>query len=134
LCLGGVIARAAASQMSDRIASVTTMAAPFRGVSVHKSILRASELVRGAYSPTPRRECATGVLHRRMHLQLPGIPGGKAIPSPTESSTGAAASPARPGVDFEVSATHIGLVFNPIVYDVMAHRLAGKTPNWGKRA
>src|ERR1035438_652263 len=30
--LGGVIARAAASQMPDRIASVITMASPFRGV------------------------------------------------------------------------------------------------------
>ena len=27
--------------------------------------------------------------------------------------------------DFEVSGTHIGLVFNPIVYDLVARRLAG---------
>jgi hypothetical protein len=40
----------------------------------------------------------------------------------------------NPEVDFEVSATHIGLAFNPIVFDVVAHRLAGKTPNWGNRA
>jgi hypothetical protein len=36
-------------------------------------------------------------------------------------------------VDFEVSATHIGLVFNPIVFDVVAHRLARKSPR-GDRA
>jgi hypothetical protein len=29
--------------------------------------------------------------------------------------------------DFEVTGTHIGLVFNPIVYDLVARRLAG---NW----
>jgi hypothetical protein len=31
-------------------------------------------------------------------------------------------------VDFEVSATHIGMAFNPIVFDLVAHRLAGRTP------
>ena len=39
-----------------------------------------------------------------------------------------------PDIDFEVSATHIGLAFNPIVFDVIAHRLARKTPSWGNRA
>jgi hypothetical protein len=29
-------------------------------------------------------------------------------------------------VDFEVSATHIGLVFSPLVYSVVARRLAGQ--------
>jgi hypothetical protein len=38
----------------------------------------------------------------------------------------------RPGVDFEVSATHIGLAFNPIVFDVVAHRLAGRSPSGGE--
>jgi hypothetical protein len=36
-----------------------------------------------------------------------------------------------PYIDFEVSATHIGLAFNPIVFDVVAHRLAGKRPSGG---
>src|SRR5689334_7268317 len=45
--LGGVLARAVASQMPDRIASVITMGSPFRGVSVHPSILRVAEMVRG---------------------------------------------------------------------------------------
>src|SRR5262249_42446457 len=45
--LGGVLARAVATQRPDRIASVITMGAPFRGVSVHPTVLRAAELVRG---------------------------------------------------------------------------------------
>ena len=45
--LGGVIARATASQMPDRIASVITMGSPFRGVAVHHSILRVARYVRG---------------------------------------------------------------------------------------
>jgi hypothetical protein len=40
----------------------------------------------------------------------------------------------NPDFDFEVSSTHIGMAFNPIVFDVVAHRLAGKTPSWGNRA
>jgi triacylglycerol lipase len=45
--LGGVIARAAASQMPDRIASVITLGSPFRGIAVHGSVLRAVQMVRG---------------------------------------------------------------------------------------
>src|SRR5436305_6963353 len=44
--LGGVIARALASQMSDYVASVITMGAPFRRISAHRSILHLSDLVR----------------------------------------------------------------------------------------
>ena len=45
--LGGVLARAVASQMPDRVAPVITLAVPFRGVSIHTMILRAVNLVRG---------------------------------------------------------------------------------------
>jgi triacylglycerol lipase len=31
-----------------------------------------------------------------------------------------------PKVDVEVSATHVGMVFSPLVYSVVAHRLAGE--------
>ena len=31
-----------------------------------------------------------------------------------------------PAVDVQVSATHIGMVFSPLVYSVVAHRLAGE--------
>jgi hypothetical protein len=30
----------------------------------------------------------------------------------------------KPGCDFEVSGTHVGLVFNPSVYTIIADRLA----------
>ena len=36
--LGGVLARAVASQMPEHVASVITLAAPFRGVSIHPMI------------------------------------------------------------------------------------------------
>jgi pimeloyl-ACP methyl ester carboxylesterase len=44
--LGGIIARAIATQWPADIASVVTLGAPFRGTVVHRSILRAAEMVR----------------------------------------------------------------------------------------
>src|SRR5690348_9589943 len=44
--LGGVMARAIASQMPESIASVTTLASPFRGVAAHPIIIEMAETVR----------------------------------------------------------------------------------------
>ena len=41
--LGGMIARSVAAQMADDIASVTTLAAPFRGTVMHQSVLHAAD-------------------------------------------------------------------------------------------
>src|ERR1022692_65093 len=73
--LGGVIARAAASQMPHRVASVITMGSPFRGTSFHppRRPIRPQ-----ADSGASGQECAAGLLHERVHLQLSGIPGGQA--------------------------------------------------------
>jgi hypothetical protein len=71
-----------------------------------------------------------------MHLQFPRIPGGQTAEIHTKSDgivVWRVCRTGKPEVDFEVSATHIGLVFNPIVFDVVAHRLARKSPR-GDRA
>src|SRR6185369_16424689 len=44
--LGGVIARAVAAQRPNDVASVLTMASPFRGTVVHSSVLKAAKMVR----------------------------------------------------------------------------------------
>ena len=44
--LGGVIARAIACQRSDVVASVITLASPFRGAVIHPTVRRAVETVR----------------------------------------------------------------------------------------
>ncbi len=44
--LGGIIARAIACQRSDDVASVITLAAPFRGAVIHPTVRRAVETVR----------------------------------------------------------------------------------------
>lgn len=141
--LGGVIARAAASQMPDRVASVTTMGSPFRGVSVHHSILRAAQLVRGqilerhgnGVLPACYTASCTCNFLESLVVKLPKSVAETAIYTKSDGIVDwRVCRTGNPEVDFEVSATHVGLAFNPIVFDVVAHRLAGKTPSWGNRA
>jgi triacylglycerol lipase len=62
--LGGVIARAVACQRSDAVASVITLAAPFRGAVIHPTVLRAVESVRKRvlieHGPRVLPTCYTG--------------------------------------------------------------------------
>jgi triacylglycerol lipase len=133
--LGGVLARAVASQMPDRVASVITLGAPFRGVSVHPMILRAVELVRGQIHERNGLgvlpSCYTGACTCRflesLVLRLPRSVARTAVYTKSDGIvdwrvclTGHRAN------DFEVSGTHIGLVFNPQVYELVAQRLARK--------
>ncbi len=135
--LGGVLARAAASQMPDKVASVITLGSPFRGVSVHPSILRAAELVRGQILDRHGKgvlpDCYTGACTCRFLESLTSrLPKGvdqTAVYTRTDGIVDwQVCMTGNPKFDFEVSATHIGLVFNPIVYHLIAHRLAGQTP------
>jgi pimeloyl-ACP methyl ester carboxylesterase len=133
--LGGVLARAMASQMPDQVASVITLGAPFRGVSVHPMILRAVNMVRGQIHKRNAElvlpSCYTGACTCRflesLVLNLPRSVRRTAVYTKTDGivdwrvcRTGNKAN------DFEVASTHIGLVFNPIVYELVARRLAGK--------
>jgi triacylglycerol lipase len=133
--LGGVLARAVASQMPDHVESVITLGAPFRGVSVHPMILQAVNMVRGQIHQRNGEgvlpSCYTGACTCRflesLVLTLPRSVRRTAVYTKTDGivdwkvcKTGQRAN------DFEVSGTHIGLVFNPIVYTLVARRLAGK--------
>ena len=133
--LGGVIARAIASQMPDRVASVITLGAPFRGVSVHPMILKAVDLVRGQIHQRNGEgvlpSCYTGACTCRflesLVLNLPRSVRRTAVFTRTDGIVDwKVCRTGRPANDFEVSGTHIGLVFNPMVYDLVARRLAGK--------
>lgn len=142
--LGGVIARAAASQMPARVASVISMGSPFRGVSLHSAVLRAAQLVRGqilqrhekgVVLPACYTAACTCNFLESLAVKLPKSVSQTAIYTKSDGivdwrvcRTGDA------GCDFEVSATHIGMAFNPIVFDLVAHRLAGKTPAWALAA
>jgi triacylglycerol esterase/lipase EstA (alpha/beta hydrolase family) len=131
--LGGIIARAIAAQRPADIASVTTLGAPFRGTVAHGSILRAARMVRDRILAKHGRgvlpECYTGhctcdfldslscamptsVLETAVYTEGDGVVDWRYCVTN------------RPSADFSVSGTHIGLVFNPSVYSIIAARLA----------
>jgi pimeloyl-ACP methyl ester carboxylesterase len=131
--LGGLIARAAAAQMPDRVASVISMGAPLCGVMLHPSVLRVAEMVRRrilkrngqavlpdcyttACTCAFLQSCVTSVpksvLQTAIYSKADGVLDWRS------SKTG------DPAIDFEVSATHIGMAFNPLVYRLVADRLA----------
>jgi triacylglycerol lipase len=133
--LGGTIARAVASQMPDRIASVITLAAPIRGLAAHASILRAAELVRKRilerHGPRVLPDCYTARCTcdfvESIRGKFPKSVRQTAIYTKTDGIMDwRVCQTGDPSVDFEVSATHLGLVFSPLVYSVVAERLAGE--------
>lgn len=135
--LGGVLARAVAAQMPDRIASVITLSSPFQGVVAHPTVLRVADLVRTQILERHGKgvlpSCYTGACTCRflesLTTRIPKTVSQTAIYTKSDGIvdwrmcvTGNAA------VDFEVAGTHIGMVFNPIVFSIVAHRLAGQQP------
>ena len=131
--LGGVLARAIAGQRPRDIASVITLAAPFRGTAMHRSVLSAAEAVRirilqehgrgvlpGCYTGgctcaflgSLKREIPDSVVETAIYTREDGIVDWRCCV--TEN----------PEVDFEVAGTHIGLAFNPSAYIIVAERLA----------
>ena len=132
--LGGIMARSVASRRPQNVASVLTLAAPFRGTVAHHSILRAAETVRRQihreHGPDVLPQCYTShctcefVNHLR--CEMPESVRQSALYTRDDGIvdwryciTGDAA------VDCEVPGTHIGLVFNASVYKIIAERLAG---------
>ena len=130
--LGGVIARSAAGQWPDKVASVITLGSPFRGIRSHPLVLAAGERVRerirrrkGQTEP----DCYTG------YCECDAI---SALKSGLDASIPQSAVYTKsdgivdwrvcvnedPATNFEVSGTHFGLVFNASVYDLIAKRLS----------
>ena len=136
--LGGVIARSATAQRPDRIASVITLGSPFRGIRSHPLVLAAGERIRerirrqkGQAEPdcyTGYCECdAVSALRTDLQVSIPQ----SAIYTRTDGVVDWRVciddDPAR---NFEVSGTHVGLVFNASVYDLIAkclHATHGKS-------
>lgn len=131
--LGGIIARSIAGHRPDDVASVITLASPFRGSVVHPNIRKAAEMVRRRillnHPDNVLPECYTGRCScdflESLRREMPEEIAETAIYTRTDGIvdwryciTG------NDENDFEVSGTHIGLAFNPTVYHIMAERLA----------
>jgi pimeloyl-ACP methyl ester carboxylesterase len=130
--LGGIMAHAVAGQRSKDIASVVTLGAPLKGMVAHSTILHAAEKIRLRII----REHGTGVMPNcytarctcdfansvrrclpRPVLQTAIFTQDDGLLDWRYCKTNEAAA------DFAVSGTHIGLVFNPSVYKIIADRL-----------
>jgi pimeloyl-ACP methyl ester carboxylesterase len=128
--LGGVIARSATAQWPDRVASVITLGSPFRGIRSHPLVLAAGERVRerirqnGQLQP----DCYTGYCGcaavTAVHGGLPASIPQSALYTRTDGVVDwRVCVTDDPATNFEVSGTHVGLVFNASVYSLIAERL-----------
>jgi pimeloyl-ACP methyl ester carboxylesterase len=133
--LGGTIARSVASQKPDRIASVITLGSPIQGVAAHSAVLRTAELVRKQILERQGKkvlpDCYTGACTcsflESLKRQFPRSIRQTAVYTKTDGILDwKVCQTGDERVDFEVSATHIGMVFSPIVYSLVARRLAGQ--------
>ena len=130
--LGGIFARSVAVRKSKQIASVISLASPFRGLVAHEIVFTLGKLVRVLIHVrnkglptgcgTSRCPCAFG---QSLTGQWPASVGQTAIYSTSDGlvdwrhcCTG------REGVDIEVQGTHLGMPFNLGVYEQIARRLA----------
>lgn len=129
--LGGVLARGVASIAPDRVASVITLGSPFRGVRVNENVLDLVMAVRRrvyhrvrrgedcytsacvcGFTCAMREDFPTNVPQTAIYTKEDGVVDWRV------SRTG------NPKVDIEAPGTHIGLVWNPMVYRAVAKRLA----------
>jgi triacylglycerol lipase len=132
--LGGILVMSAASLRPDIVASVITLGSPFRGIRSHPMVLQAAEVVRERIKNTRGRTrpacytgycdcdavsalqtpCARPIPHTAVYTKTDGI---------VDWSVCINEDPAK---NYEVKGTHVGLVFNPSVYELIATRLAQK--------
>ena len=135
--LGGVLARAVASQMSPKVASVITLSSPFQGIAAHPSVLRVAQAIRSRilerHGDKVLPSCYTASCTCRflesLESRLPKTVSQTAIFTKSDGIVDwQVCRTGNPDWDFEVAGTHIGMVFNPIVLDVVAHRLARRRP------
>lgn len=131
--LGGVIARSAAHQRPKDVASVITLASPFRGTITNRTVLHAAEAVRVRilqehgqgvlpdcytgrctcnFIDSLRRDLPDSVMETAVYTRHDGIVDWRYCMT------------RNPDVDFEVPGTHVGMAFNPLAYAIVAERLA----------
>ena len=126
--LGGVIARIAAIQRPELIASVMTLAAPFRGVRAHWYVLWLGQCVRQRLQREDAPQCFTGFCPcpaiNALQQDFPASVPNCAIYTKADGIVDwRACINDNPLYNAEVSGTHIGLVFNPQVYGLIGQWL-----------
>ena len=127
--LGGMLARIATVQRPEQIASVLTLASPFRGVRAHWYILwlgrRVCQRVQSAAAPHCFTSFCTCSAVTTLRQDVPAAIPNCAIYTRTDGIVDwRACIHDDPLQNVEVTGTHVGLVFNPQVYTLIGHWLA----------
>jgi len=131
--LGGVIARSIAGQRPKDVASVITLASPFRGTVMSRTVYHAAEAIRmkilQQHGPRVLPECYTGHCTcnfiNSLRRDVPESMVQTAIYTRHDGIVDWRYCMTKdPNVDFEVPGTHVGMAFNPIAYTIVAERLA----------
>jgi triacylglycerol lipase len=129
--LGGVLARSATALTPERIASVITLGSPFRGIRSHPLVLQAGERIRARIhrqNGHNQPDCYTGycgcdavvAVQRGVSASIPQ----SAIYTRSDGIVDWRVCVSDdPATNFEVTGTHVGLVFNASVYRLIAERL-----------
>ncbi len=134
--LGGVLSRSAAVQNIDLVESVVTLGSPFRGVRSHPGVLEMTERIRQRIfkndDKTDFPHCYTGHCDCLAVISLHGgLPKRLKQTAIYTKSDGIVhwknCVSRRKSNNFEVSGTHLGLVYNFQVYKLIAERLKKET-------
>lgn len=131
--LGGVLSRSAAILDSTRVDALFTLGSPIRGIKSHPFVLQAGRIVRERIlgdekTRTAHPDCFSGFCEcpavTALHQPLPHNIRKTAIYTRTDGIVDwQVCITDDPAKNFEVSGTHVGLVFNPSVYSLIARRL-----------
>jgi triacylglycerol lipase len=135
--LGGALARSAAARRPERVASVTTLASPFRGLRSHPLLLAIADRLRRGIRERHARAVEPDCFTPRC-----GCPAVAGLQAPMPDSVRQLAIYTRtdgildwrfclsedPADNVEVEGTHVGLAFNVDVYRVIAAHL-GRCPS-----
>lgn len=133
--LGGVLSRSAAIQNPDLIESITTLGSPFRGVRSHPKVVEMSKKIRNRIFAKNDKEdfpnCYTGYCQCNAVTALQNFLPKKirqtAIFTKTDGIVDWKNCVSRFSTNnFEVTGTHIGLVYNFQVYKLIAERLKSR--------
>ena len=128
--LGGIIGRSACQQRPDLASQLIYVGSPVRGVHANQAIQATVSLVRVAVRGGSRDDCLTESCRcgfgRSAATPLPPSVTHAAIYTRVDAVVDWRDSQERDSrLNHEVGGTHVGLVYNPRAYRVLAHLLAG---------
>jgi hypothetical protein len=135
--LGGMLARAAAHRAPSIVEQVITMGSPFRSLRAHPLVLSAANFVRSNIVRERKRrhevtqncytpDCTCGFVRTLQDEEAVEPYGTAAIYSKCDGIVDwHSCVEDDAALNNEVTATHIGMAFNPDVYRTVANLLAG---------